>query len=81
MATERKRSRVQVKAQVCSTNSICLVESTITSTKVEAPGGVVTVYTGEDGRLSTMGLTTIFQVVVYLTTKEINVVATATNCG
>jgi hypothetical protein len=63
-------------------HTVTVTDATFTSTITEAPpDGVVTVYYGEDGQLSTYGASTVYEVYIYTTTQEVDIIGSGVACG
>jgi len=58
-----------------------VTEATYTSTVTDAPDGVVTLYSGADGQVSTYGAETIYEVYIYTTTQSVDIVGSGVRCG
>ncbi|KAF2427251.1 hypothetical protein EJ08DRAFT_651530 [Tothia fuscella] len=73
------------KGPICSvTNStqtsFAVYDATSIKTITQTPAGVITVYYDSNGQLSTLGLTTLYEVAVYQTAVENNLVIPVTRC-
>jgi len=65
-----------------TSHTVTTTDATFTSTITDAPAdGVLTVYYGDDGQLSTWGLSTFYEVYVYTTTQEVDVIGSGIACG
>jgi len=54
---------------------------TYTSTITNAPNGPITVVNGEDGKQYTYGAETVYQVFIYTTTQDIDLVGFVNQCN
>jgi hypothetical protein len=70
-------------SQVPTTDhTITTTDATFTSTITDGPAdGTLTVYYGDDGRLSTWGMSTFYEVYVYTTTQDVDIVGSGIACG
>jgi hypothetical protein len=63
-------------------HTITTTEATYTSTITDAPAnGILTVYTGDDGYQSTWGMSTFYEVYIYTTTQQVDLVGSGIACG
>lgn len=61
--------------------SYTVYEATSVNTITQTPPGIITVYYDDEGRLSTLGMRTVYEVAVYQTALENNYVTAITQCG
>jgi hypothetical protein len=65
-----------------TSHAITTTDATFTSTITEAPAdGVLTVYYGDDNQLSTWGMSTFYEVYVYTTTQDVDIIGSGIACG
>jgi hypothetical protein len=61
--------------------SFTVYETTVVNTITRPPMGIITVYYDDEGKLSTLGMRTVYEVAVYQTALESNYVTAVTECG
>lgn len=58
-----------------------MTEATYTSTVTDAADGIVTLFSGTDGQISTYGANTIYEIYIYTTTQAVDIVGQTLDCG
>jgi hypothetical protein len=58
-----------------------VLDATSINTITQTPRGIVTVYYDTEGRLSTVGVTTLYEIAIYQTVEKSSWIALSTQCS